>query len=52
MDNRDYLTNIKGFKKLTDLEAKQIEKDLTIEELDDALRKISNGKSPGIDGFL
>ena len=51
VDNLDHLTNIKGFKKLPDLEAKQIEKDVTIEELGDALRKMSNGKSPDIDGF-
>ena len=51
IDNFDYLKKTKGFNQLTEPQAKKIENELTIEELGDALKRMKNGKSPGIDGF-
>ena len=51
VDNLDHLTNIRGLRQLTDPEAKQIDKDLTVEKLGNTLKKMSNGKSPGIGAF-
>ena len=47
----NHLKQLQNFKKLSDHQATKLDLDLTIEELGKSLKKMKNGKSPGIDGF-
>ena len=47
----DEILNKLNTVKLTEDETRSLEKDLSMEEISEALKQMKNGKSPGIDGF-
>ena len=49
--NLDNITNTQTFKKLSDIDKMSLEKELSVQECLDSLKRMKDNKSPGLSGF-